>query len=320
MASHRRGRRVPTRELTFLAALLGAAVAVSWISGRTMVLHELFRPFLGAVDHVTGATNQTIDRVKDLRTLERDKARLEARVRELEALLDTRMEQGLENARLHDLLKLQLPTGVEPLVARVVGRNPDNWHQRIVLDAGHDRGVQLNGVVATRKGLVGRVVTLAANTAMVAFVTDPASAVSVLNTRNRYAGVMQGQGDKWPVLRYLERPDRWRIGDRLISSGLGGTFPKGLPVGRIVQLQNEKERPGTSVQAMLYADLRVVPAVDLDALEEVLVLPAGLPAMPAPPTPAPRPSPAAGDAAKPSAARPGAAPAKPAPKPSGTTP
>jgi rod shape-determining protein MreC len=291
MASYRRGRRVPLREFVFLAALLGAAVAVSWISGRTMVLHELFRPFLGAVDHVTGATNQTIDRVKDLRTLERDKARLEARVRQLEALLDARVEQGLENARLHELLKLQLPTGIEPLVARVVGRNPDNWHQRIVLDAGHDRGVQLNGVVVTRKGLVGRVVTLAANTAMVALVTDPASAVSVLDTRNRYAGVMQGQGDKWPVLRYLERPERWRIGDRLVSSGLGGAFPKGLQVGRIVQLQNEKERPGTSVQAMLYADLRVVPAVDLDALEEVLVLPAGLPAMPEPPAPSPRPSP-----------------------------
>jgi rod shape-determining protein MreC len=274
-----------------------------------MVLHELFRPFLGAVDHVTGATNQTIDRVKDLRTLERDKARLEARVRELEALLDARGEQGLENARLHELLKLQLPTGIEPLVARVVGRNPDNWHQRIVLDAGHDRGVQLNGVVVTRKGLVGRVVTLAANTAMVALVTDPASAVSVLDTRNRYAGVMQGQGDKWPVLRYLERPERWRIGDRLVSSGLGGAFPKGLQVGRIVQLQNEKERPGTSVQAMLYADLRVVPAVDLDALEEVLVLPAGLPAMPEPPAPSPRPSPA------------GSPPvAKASPKPAGATP
>ncbi|MEB3330294.1 MAG: rod shape-determining protein MreC [Candidatus Sericytochromatia bacterium] len=308
MASYRRGRRVPLRELTFLAALLGAAVAVSWISGRTMVLHELFRPLLGAVDRVTGATNQTIDRVKDLRTLERDKARLEARVRELEALLDARLEQGLENARLHALLQLQLPTGVEPLVARVVGRNPDNWHQRIVLDAGHDRGVQLNGIVVTRKGLVGRVVTLAANTAMVALVTDPASAVSVLNTRNRYAGVMQGQGDKWPVLRYLDRPERWHIGERLISSGLGGAFPKGLQVGRIVQLQNEKERPGTSVQAMLYADLRVVPAVDLEALEEVLVLPAGLPAMPEPPAPSPRPS------------RPGPGAAKPSPRPAGAPP
>ncbi|MEB3197542.1 MAG: rod shape-determining protein MreC [Candidatus Sericytochromatia bacterium] len=286
-----RRRKFPLREVLFVAALLGAALAVGWFSGRTMVLHEVMAPFLALIERVTGATHQTIDRVKDLRSLEADKARLEARVVELEALLQARTEQGLENARLHDLLKLRLPTGVAPVVARVVGRNPDNWHQRLVLDLGQLQGVQLNSVVLTRQGLVGRIVTVSSSTAMVALVTDPSSAVSVINTRNRYAGIMQGQGDAWPALRYLERPEKWRIGDVLITSGYGGAFPKGLPVGRIVQLQAEKNAPGTTVQAMLFPELRVITAVDLGKLEEVLVMPPGLSAMPEPPRPTPSPTP-----------------------------
>ena len=296
MRSSRR-RKFPTQEALFVAALFGAALAVSWVSGRTMVLHELLSPFLGAVERVTGATNQTIGRVIDLRTLEQDKQRLEKRVEELESLVNTRYEQSLENARLHQLLKLNLPTGVEPLVARVVGRNPDNWHQRLVLDQGDTRGIRLNSVVVTRQGLVGRVVTVASYTAMVALISDPATAVSVLNTRTRLAGIMQGQGDRWPALRFLEQPEKWRIGDALITSGLGGGYPKGLPVGRIVQLKNEKNAPATAMQALLFPELRVVTGVDLSALEEVLVLPPGLAAMPAPPTPSPRPSPAASPAA-----------------------
>jgi rod shape-determining protein MreC len=222
---------------------------------------------------------------------------LEKRVEELESLVNTRYEQSLEKARLHQLLKLNLPTGVEPLVARVVGRNPDNWHQRLVLDQGDTRGIRLNSVVVTRQGLVGRVVTVASYTAMVALISDPATAVSVLNTRTRLAGIMQGQGDRWPALRFLEQPEKWRIGDALITSGLGGGYPKGLPVGRIVQLKNEKNAPATAMQALLFPELRVVTGVDLSALEEVLVLPPGLAAMPAPPTPSPRPSPAASPAA-----------------------
>jgi rod shape-determining protein MreC len=293
MQSHKRApqRRLPLREILFLAALIGAAAAVSWASGRTMVLNEIFAPVLGGVEHVTGAWNRTVDRVKALQTLEEDNQRLKLRLDELETLVIARDEQVAENARLHDLLHMPLPKGVEPLVARVVGRNPDNWHQRLMLDAGTERGVKVDGVVVTRRGLVGRVVAVSANTANVALATDPGSSVSVINTRTRSAGVMQGQGDAWPALRYMEQPEKWKMGDRLVTSGFGGTIPRGLNVGKIVRLKNEKGTPGAPVQAMLFPELRVAVAVDLDKLEEVMVLPPGLAAVPTPPPPPPRPKP-----------------------------
>lgn len=303
MQSHKRApqRRLPFRELLFLAALLGAAIAVSWASGRTMVLNEIFAPVLGAVEGVTGTWNVGVERLKALRTLEQDNATLKARVEQLEAEVVARDEQAKESARLHDLLKLQTPKGVEPLVARVIGRNPDNWHQRLMLDVGEARGVKAGSVAVTRKGLVGKVVAVSPNTAMVALATDPGSSVSVVNTRTRSAGVMQGQGDSWPALRYMEQPEKWRMGDRLITSGFGGTFPKGLVVGKIVRLKNEKGEPGAPVQALLFPELRVATAVELDKLEEVQVLPPGLTAMPTPPPPPPRPKPSPSPSAKPGA-------------------
>lgn len=316
MQSHKRApqRRLPFREVLFLAALIGAAVAVSWASGRTMVLNEIFAPVLGAVEHVTGAWNRSVDRVKALQTLETDNQVLKQRVDELESQLSAYGEQAAENARLHDLLKMPMPEGVEPILARVIGRNPDNWHQRLVLDVGGARGVMLNGVAVTRRGLIGRVVAVSPNTANVALVTDPGSSVSVLNTRTRSTGVMQGQGDAWPALRYMEQPEKWKMGDRLITSGLGGSVPKGLPVGKIVRLKNEKGTPGAPVQALLFPELRVASAVDLDKLEEILVLPPGLTAMPTPPPPPPKPKPSPTPSPKPGEkAKPGA---KPAPKPS----
>lgn len=312
MQSHKRApqRRLPIREILFLAALVGAAVAVSWASGRTMVLNEIFAPVLGAVEHMTGAWNRSVDRVKALQTLEADNQALKRRVDELESQMSAYGEQYAENARLHDLLQLKLPTGVEPIVARVIGRNPDNWHQRLVLDVGSERGVKLNGVAVMRGGLIGKVVAVSPNTSNVALVTDPGSAVSVINTRTRSAGVMQGQGDAWPALRYMEQPEKWKMGDRLITSGFGGTFPKGLPVGKIVRLKTESGAPGAPVQALLFPELRVASAVELDKLEEIMLLPPGLTSVPTPPPPKPRPT------SKPSAQPSGKPGAKPTPKPS----
>lgn len=319
MQSHKRApqRRLPIREILFLAALIGAAVAVSWASGRTMVLNEIFAPVLGGVEHATGAWNRSVDRVKALQTLEADNQALKRRVDELESQMSAYGEQYAENARLHDLLQMKMPTGVEPIVARVIGRNPDNWHQRLVLDVGSERGVKLNGVAVTRRGLIGRVVAVSPNTSNVALVTDPGSAVSIINTRTRSAGVMQGQGDAWPALRYMEQPEKWKMGDRLITSGFGGTIPKGLPVGKIVRLKTENGAPGAPVQALLFPELRVASAVELDKLEEIMVLPPGLAAVPTPPpppTPKPTPKPSASPSAKPGAkpsARPSARPGRP---------
>lgn len=287
-------RRFPIAEVAFVLVLLAGAGVISWLSGRTLVLTELFAPVQSGVQAVTNAFGGGVERVKNLKTLQDENDQLKKRIGELEQTLDAREEQGRENERLRDLLKLQVPPNAQPLiVARIVGRNPDNWYQRVIIDKGADQGIKADSAVADRRGLIGRVVTVSPHTAMVTLVTDPTFAVSVLNSRTRSAGVAMGQGDQWPTLRYLDQPEKWKVGDRLVTSGLGGTFPKGLTLGKIVKIKSASD--------MFYPELRVQPNVPLDKIEEALVLPPGLTEMPVP-TPKPVASPSPGTSPKPSPA------------------
>ncbi|MFP5504096.1 MAG: rod shape-determining protein MreC, partial [Candidatus Sericytochromatia bacterium] len=266
---------------------VGAAVGISWASGRTLVLAELFAPVVGGVQSVTTAATDSVERVQALHRLEVENAELKKKVDALESLLVTRDEQAAENQRLHGLLKLQVPQEAEPkTVARVIGRNPDNWHQRVLLDKGTASGAPLKGVLLNQRGLIGHVVTTSPHTSLGALLTDPASAVPVINMRTRSAGVVVGQGDGWPVLRYMEQPEKWKVGDRLITSGLGSIYPKGILVGKIIRLK--------TAENTFFPELRVEPAVELERLEEVIMMPPGLAAMPTPtPKPTPKPSPSA---------------------------
>lgn len=273
-------RRFPVAEAAFALLLLAGAAMISWFSGRTLVLTELFAPAQGAVQGVSNAFSGGVERVQNLKRLEEENIRLKHRIDELERTLDGREEQGYENERLRGLLQLKVPPDARPLVAaRVVGRNPDNWYQRIVLNKGSEDGLKVDNAVVDQRGLIGRISTLSPHTAMVTLLTDPTFAVSVLNTRLRAAGVIMGQGDQLPLLRYLDQPEKWKVGDRLITSGLGGTYPKGLTIGKIVKIKSASD--------MFYPELRVQPAVPLTRIEEVYILPPGIVEMP---VPTPRPT------------------------------
>jgi rod shape-determining protein MreC len=284
-------RRFPVAEVLFLVVLVGGAGLISWLSGRTLVLTELFAPIQSGVQAITNAFSGGVERVENLKTLEQENAKLKRQIVDLEHTLDGREEQGRENERLRALLRLPVPDAALPLqVARVVGRNPDNWYQRVILDKGQDQGIKVDAVVSDQRGLIGRVVTVSPHTSLVALITDPTFAVSVLNARTRSAGVVMGQGDQWPSLRYLDQPEKWKVGDRLITSGLGGSFPKGLAIGKIVKIKSASD--------MFFPELRVQPNVPLDTIEEGILLPPGLVEMPVP-TPKPEASPKPGESAKP---------------------
>lgn len=302
----RRQGRAPLPELALLGALVGAAAVINWFSGRSFQFVDLAAPFLGGAQHVTSAWRSGVEKAQDLATLEKDNQALKAKVAELEREARAREEALRQHERLLNLLKLPLPAAAKPAtVATVIGRNPDNWHQRLILGKGETDGLRADTVVMSGDGLVGRVLTAAPHTALVSVITDPASSVSVINARTRAAGVIQGRSDAWPVLRFTEQPDRWKVGDHLLTSGLGGIYPKGIAVGTIVKLQ------AGAAQA-LFSDLRVQPAARLDRLEEVVVMPPGIPAMPTPPPPSPTPTPGASPQA--------AAPGSPAPSPSPARP
>lgn len=171
-----------------------------------------------------------------------------------------------ENERLRELLKFAASLSMEYVPAEVIGRNPDNWFSTATINKGTADGVSRDDPVVTAAGLVGRVIKVTRDTATVMLMLDPDSGAGGLVQRTRDAGVVVGVGGPGQVLRMklFSRESDVKVGDTIVTSGLGSFFPKGLPVGKVVMV-------GRGDYGLVKtADIQ--PFVNFDRLEEVLVL------------------------------------------------
>ncbi|HEY9855395.1 MAG TPA: rod shape-determining protein MreC [Stenomitos sp.] len=258
-------QRLPAREIAFVLALVGVTAVVGWLGGRTAVLTEMLRPGWALVQSVVGSVRGGATYFQDLESLRRENAALNAKVVEVEAELLRKREVDAENARFSQLLGLEQAVAPHGIAARVIGRAPNNWQQRLVIDRGSSSGIGVDSVVLVPRGVVGRVLTVSPHTAVVSLLTDPGQTVGILDQRSRSPGVVLGEGQPTLTLQYLPQQVDYRIGDAVVTAGYGGIFPKGLNVGKVVRVESEPNAITPRVSIVLNADL--------DRIEEVLVLP-----------------------------------------------
>ena len=153
---------------------------------------------------------------------------------------------------------------LDTIVARVIARDVSTDFRSIRINRGEANGVKVNMAVVTAEGVVGRVLRVTEDTADVVILTDLLSSIESIVERSRARGMVEGKTDELVQLRYLLRTDDVQLGDVLVSSGLGGVFPKGVPVGIVSKI--EKKKYGIS------QEVEVRPSVNFVRLEEVLVI------------------------------------------------
>jgi rod shape-determining protein MreC len=183
--------------------------------------------------------------------------------RALHALLTQSDEIRLENARLRLLLEFKEAQEISTLPARVIAEDASSWFRTVMIDKGIEQGVAEGLPVVVAEGVVGRVVRSSPHYSRVLLITDASSAVASLLQDNRARGVCRGQGEKL-AFDFVLRQEEVQVGDRVVTSGMGGVFPKGLVIGNVRSV----ERP----EYGLFQTIEVDPAVDFSHLEEVLVL------------------------------------------------
>ncbi|MBI5787818.1 MAG: rod shape-determining protein MreC [Candidatus Schekmanbacteria bacterium] len=174
------------------------------------------------------------------------------------------VELNLENTRLRQLLGFEAGTPLDTLPAQVVGRDPGSWFKTVTINKGKANGVADKAAVVTHSGLIGHVIDLTGSAAMVLLITDYSSRVSVLIQNTRDAGILVGDGKENCHIDYLSRLAEVKVGDEVVTAGLGGIFPKGIKVGTVVSISRENQS--------LFQRVEVRPSVDLSRLEEVLVI------------------------------------------------
>jgi len=204
------------------------------------------------------------DRYVALRGVREENEQLRREIEFLRGQAADLREMAAANRRLTELLRFQAHTPSQTVAARVIGRDATNWYRGVVLDKGEQDGVRTEMGVVTLAGAVGRVVKTRASSSVVLLITDPNNAVTSLIQRTRDEGIIEGTFGGQARMKYIPLLSTVRVGDPVVTSGLTGGFPKGVPVGTITSIQKD--------EGGLFQTADVRPEVDFTKVEEVLVV------------------------------------------------
>lgn len=221
----------------------------------------LMAPFHGPAESTSGLW-RTLQQAGDLQA---ENTILREKIGALEAEVASLQDLGRENQYLREQLRLQQsdPT-LQRSPARVIARDPNSLLRSIIIVPQREEQLREGMTVVTAAGLAGRVVQANPRSAKVLLITDTTSAVTAMDQETRAGGVVVGQRGPLLLMRYISQGDVVRVGDLVLTSGVGGIFPEGIPIGRIVSVSRR--------DVDLYQQAFIEPAVDFDELERVLVI------------------------------------------------
>ncbi|MCK5709314.1 MAG: rod shape-determining protein MreC [Deltaproteobacteria bacterium] len=171
-------------------------------------------------------------------------------------------EARIQNYRLKKLLDFKESPSYPIVSANVIGGSPSLLRKEVIIvDRGTRDGISQGMPVASSEGIVGRVLSVGDRSSEVLLITDPVSAVDAFIHRTRVRGIVKGTGGGC-AMEYIEQNSDISIGDKVISSGKEGFFPKGVIIGTVSNIETK----GSFISA------QVSPFVDLDSLEEVVII------------------------------------------------
>ena len=220
------------------------------------LLATLVYPLQYAVDLPIRSGNWLAENLSARRTLLRENARLRRENFSALSRLELYAELEAENHRLRELLDSAAKVGLQVLVAERLAVDLDPYSRRIVLNKGIRDGVRVGQSLIDANGIVGQVVEAGPFSSSAVLITDPSHALPVQNRRNGRLGVAVGTGplDQLELSHVPVNADVL-VGDVLVTSGLGGRFPSGYPVGKVVNVERDTGRPFARVTVESSADL-----------------------------------------------------------------
>ncbi|MEE8152605.1 MAG: rod shape-determining protein MreC [candidate division NC10 bacterium] len=228
------------------------------------LLLESVSPFLKATRYVKQTAQETWDNYVDLRFVRQENRRLHEEIEALQTRLRVLEEARGENQRLKTLLGLRESLSFTVAPAGVVGKDATNWFHSVLIDRGSRHGIERHMAVIAPGGLVGQVVEVTPSSARVQLITDPVSSVGALLQSSRVTGLLVGAQSGRIRIKYLPVRAEVRGGEVVVTSGLGGVYPKGILVGKVVAVDR---RSGA-----LFQEATVEPGIDFSRLEEVLIV------------------------------------------------
>jgi len=248
----------------FAAMLIGKADTVLVENARVLAL-DLASPALEAIARPVAVANRTIADLREFATLREENARLREENTRLLAWQTAARRLENENDRLRELSQFREGPEASFITARIVGDSVSAYVRGALLNVGRKVGVTPGQAVLTAEGLAGRVAEVGENSARVLFVTDVNSRLPVQVERTRERAILAGDNSNLMRLTLAQTVQGIQRGDRIVTSGHGGSFPVGIPVGEVVQTEA--------------GSVKVRPFADFSRLEFVRVVDYGVPGL-----------------------------------------
>lgn len=269
--------RKKTFPLLLIVILLPGLVAYTFRWRQNITVPEnivlfVMAPVQGAFQQITRSAESVLATVQKYRYLLAENERLKQQLAASGTLEARLAELRQENYRLREMLNFRARSSHELLPAEVIAREASGWFQTMTINRGASHGVLPATAVVTSDGLVGSVLSVSPVSAQVLLLTDSRRAVSALVQRSREpgeVGVVESAPGRPGYLKMVNLPRNANIqpGDTVISSGLGGFFPKGLVIGYVLETGEDE------FDLTKFALLQ--PAANFNRLEEVFVIVSG---------------------------------------------
>ncbi|MFW2364911.1 MAG: rod shape-determining protein MreC [Desulforhopalus sp.] len=268
-----RGRSVlSTIRVLFLATVLLVVILLllgSMLGGRFGTPHQLTLDAIGPLQNVVTRTVAILGTLKNdylaLWNLREDNKRLQGLVDKYLAELGEYREGFSLYLHYKDLLDFKEKLHFKTLSARVVGKEPAYWYQTIVVDRGRKDDVLEGMIVLDPRGVVGQIIHTGENYSKILLANAPSSAIDAMIQKNRTRGILKGAGEKGYELHYVLKNADVKEGDQIVTAGIGGIFPAGIPLGHVSKIY--RKRRG------MFQEIEVRPHVDFQKLEFVLIDP-----------------------------------------------
>ncbi len=253
--------------VALIVVLAAGAATTGWRSGENPGMLDRAVMIL-TVPVVKGAVN-TAGLFTDggiltnWKALREENRRLRSEIARLQREAEEWREREGAYRRLAEMLEYRETTGHPMTVAAVIGNDSTNLFRTILINKGTRDGLLHNMAVVTPEGVVGRTIKVFDTTSRVLLLTDRSLGIDALVQRTRDQGVVQGRGIGECEMKYLSRQSAVSAGDVIVTSGMGGVFPKGVRIGKVTSVKKG---------GYLLQKVEVEPSAALDRLEEVIVL------------------------------------------------
>ncbi len=213
---------------------------------------------------LANSLSATLNKALEFKNLRAENLLLKKKAEELTLQLINLREAHAENQRLRELLNFKKSLNQRSIAARVIGRDSSAFSSSVLIDKGASNAIRLGMPVVTSLGLVGRVSEVGTSLSRVILITDPDLKVSAIAQTTRDEGLIEGFSGSLCRMKYVDVNSSLLKNDVVLTSGQGGGYPKGIPIGTIVSLKKDFNR--------LYQFAIVKPFFNSSNLEEVLCL------------------------------------------------